>query len=269
MRALAREEAFLPAGQVDDVELQPLGGMQRHDGHGLVARAAFRVHDQRDMLQEAAEQFVLGDVVDELLEVLEPPRRLGRAVELPHLGVAGFLQDHFGEIDVAASCRSPPTSGAKLFRRSESACRCLAFSSSVSTSSPTAAISGMLRRARVAMDELDGGGAEAALRRVDDALEGEVVGGVHGGAEIGERVADLHALVEARAADDAIVQAERDEALLELAHLEGGAHQDRHLVQRVAAGAAPARCRRRWRALPPRNPSRRRRRPSRPSPPCR
>ena len=34
---------------------------------------------------------------------------------------------------------------AKLFRRSESVCRCFAFISSVSTSSPAAAISGMLR----------------------------------------------------------------------------------------------------------------------------
>ena len=47
------------------------------------------------------------------------------------------------------------------------------------------------------------------------------------------RVADFQPLVEARAADDAVVQAERDEAVLELAHLEGGAHQDRHVVQIV------------------------------------
>ncbi len=53
-------------------------------------------------------------------------------------------------------------------------------------------------------------------------------------AQIGERIADFRALVEARAADDAIGQAERDEALFELAHLERGAHQDRDLVERVA-----------------------------------
>ena len=53
-------------------------------------------------------------------------------------------------------------------------------------------------------------------------------------AQIGERVADLRALVEARAADDAIGQAERDEAVLELAHLERGAHQDGDLVERMA-----------------------------------
>ena len=52
--------------------------------------------------------------------------------------------------------------------------------------------------------------------------------------KIGQRVADFLALVEARAADDAVVEAERDEAVLEGAHLEGGAHQDRHVVERVA-----------------------------------
>ena len=53
-------------------------------------------------------------------------------------------------------------------------------------------------------------------------------------AQIGHGVADFGALVEARAADDAIGQAERDEAVLELAHLERGAHQDRDLVEVVA-----------------------------------
>ena len=65
---------------------------------------------------------------------------------------------------------------------------------------------------------------------------------------------DLLALVEARAADDAIGQAERDEAVLEGAHLEGGAHQDRDLVERLPAFAAAPRSPRRWRA-PPRSSS--------------
>ncbi len=73
--------------------------------------------------------------------------------------------------------------------------------------------------------------ADAAPRRVDDALEGEVVGGLGDDAEIGERVADLLALVEARAADDAVVEAEGDEAVLEGAHLERGADQDGDLVE--------------------------------------
>ncbi len=95
------------------------------------------------------------------------------------------------------------------------------------------------RRDLVGLDDLGGGGgqgnaaragpvveqlhrrlADAAARRVDDALEGEIVGALRHHAEIGERIADLLALVEARAADDAIVEAERDEAVLEGAHLE-------------------------------------------------
>ena len=76
-------------------------------------------------------------------------------------------------------------------------------------------------------------GADAAARRVDDALEGEVVGRLADQAQIGQRVADFLALVEARAADHPIRQRQRDEALLELAGLEAGAHQDRDFAERV------------------------------------
>ena len=106
-----------------------------------------------------------------------------------------------------------------------------ASSSSVSTSSAAASISGTLPRAGAVVEELDRRVADAAARHVDDALEGEVVGRLHGGAEIGERIADFLALVEARAADDAVVEAEGDEAIFEGAHLEGGAHQDGDLVE--------------------------------------
>ena len=70
------------------------------------------------------------------------------------------------------------------------------------------------------MQQLHGGVAEPALGHVDDALERKVVGRLVDQPQVGERVADLHALVEARAADHAIGQAERDEAVFELAHLE-------------------------------------------------
>src|SRR5439155_20293079 len=48
-----------------------------------------------------------------------------------------------------------------------------------------------------------------------------------------QRVADFLAFVEAGAAEHAIGQAERDEAIFELAHLKRGAHQDGDLVERV------------------------------------
>ena len=92
--------------------------------------------------------------------------------------------------------------------------------------------------AGVVVQQLHGGVAEPALGHVDDALEGEVVGGRMHDAQIGERVADLLALVEARAADHPVGQAERDEAVLELAHLERGAHQDGDLVERVRPAVA-------------------------------
>ena len=119
--------------------------------------------------------------------------------------------------------------------RSRSAWRGFGFNSSVAITARVAAISGTRAGARVVVEQLDGGVAEPALGHIDDALEGEVVGLRIDAAQIGERVADFGALVEARAADHPIGQAEGDEAVLELAHLERGAHQDRDLVERMAA----------------------------------
>ena len=85
------------------------------------------------------------------------------------------------------------------------------------------------------VQELHGGVAEPALRHIDDALEGEIVGRRVDHPQIGERVADFGALIKPRAADHAVGQAERDETVLEFAHLERGAHQDGDLVERVTA----------------------------------
>ena len=52
--------------------------------------------------------------------------------------------------------------------------------------------------------------------------------------EVSDRVADLGALVEAEAADDLVGQADRDEALFELAGLELGADEDRDVLERTA-----------------------------------
>ena len=93
-----------------------------------------------------------------------------------------------------------------------------------------AALAGMV------VQHLHGGIAKPALGHIDDALEGEVVGGRIDHAQISQRIADFGALIESRAADHAIVQAERDKAVFHLAHLVGRAHEDRDLVQ-VLAGA--------------------------------
>ncbi len=88
--------------------------------------------------------------------------------------------------------------------------------------------------ARQGVELLQSGAADAAARRVQNALESKIVGRLGDEAQIGERVADLLAFVKARAADHAIGQGQRDEALLEFAGLETGADQDRDLAQRVA-----------------------------------
>ncbi len=88
-----------------------------------------------------------------------------------------------------------------------------------------------------AVDAFDAGVAQAALRNVDNAFELEVVRRVVRHPEIGQRVLHFGALIKARAADDAIGQPGRDEAVFEGAHLERGADEDRDLVQSMAGRA--------------------------------
>src|SRR5439155_26256722 len=87
--------------------------------------------------------------------------------------------------------------------------------------------------ARQRVQLLHGRGADAAPRRIQDTLEGEVVGRLVDQTEIGERVADLLALIKARPANHAVWQCQGNEPLFELARLESGAHQDRDLAQPV------------------------------------
>ena len=85
---------------------------------------------------------------------------------------------------------------------------------------------------------VDGGArlvAEAAFGLVDDPFESEVVGRLNDQAQVGDRVANLGSLVETEAADYLVGEADGDKALLELAGLELGAHQDRNIVERAAA----------------------------------
>ena len=169
---------------------------------------------------------------DELLQIFEPSRGLRRAVLAPHIGIAGFLQNQLGQFVMRLLLDQAGPAREIVEQRRAASARGFGFNSSVSTRKRAACISGMRCAPRIFVQHLQGRFAEAALGRVDDALEGEIVGGLRDAAQIGERVADFGALVEARAADDAVGQAERDEALLEFAHLERGAHQNGDVVER-------------------------------------
>ncbi len=72
--------------------------------------------------------------------------------------------------------------------------------------------------------------AQPAFGGVDDAFERQVVGGLVDDAQIGERVADFGAFVEAETADDAVGEADLDEPVLELARLVLGADQNGDFV---------------------------------------
>ena len=91
--------------------------------------------------------------------------------------------------------------------------------------------------ARVLVQALQGRVAEAAPGDVDDTFEGEVVGRRIDQAQIGERIADLGPLVEARSADHPIGQAEGDEPVFELAHL----NEARTRIA-ISLSGWPARC---------------------------
>ena len=95
-RALRREDALLPAGQIDGVELQALGGMDGHDRDLVAAAVLVVVHDQADMLEEAGEVVIFLHRARELGEVLEPAGGLGAALGLERGGVARFLEDDAG-----------------------------------------------------------------------------------------------------------------------------------------------------------------------------
>ena len=72
--------------------------MQGHQGDHVAGRVLGVVHDQPDVLEEAGERLELGERLDQLLEVLEPAGRIGRAVLLPHPDVAGFLEHGLGQL---------------------------------------------------------------------------------------------------------------------------------------------------------------------------
>ncbi len=234
-RPLVREQAVLPAGQEHRVEFQALGRVQRHQRDALGPLGFRGLHHQRDVLQEGGHVRKLLHGAHELLEVLQPPGGVGRLLLLPHLGVAGFLEDGLCHLGMRVVLHQPRPARKALGERAKR------------RADPGLELVGLAQLSRgVEKRDLLGAGvevellqrrvAQAALRGVDDPLEGEVVGGVAGDAQVGQRVADLGALVEARAADHPVGQAELDEAVLDLAHLGRDPHQHRDLGERMLLG---------------------------------
>ena len=126
------------------------------------------------MLQEPGKAVELVHEADEFLKVFEPRMRLWRLVGLPHGGVAAFVQDQLGEFRVAhgfglaaPALETRDQAGKRAARLGR---QLLGFHD--------LACSLVDRNAAGACefaDAADGGVADAAFRRVDDALEAQVV----------------------------------------------------------------------------------------------
>ena len=85
--ALVREQALLPAGQEHGVEFEALRGMQRHEADALGRVALVRLHDERDVLEEALQVRELLHRAHELLQVVEAARRRRPSLSFCHMSV--------------------------------------------------------------------------------------------------------------------------------------------------------------------------------------
>ena len=186
------------------------------------------------MFQEPLQAVELFQRLDQFLEVLQPPRRLGRLVVLPHGGIARLVQDHLGQTDVidigaqrfGMPTRHPFDKGAQL------ACRATA-GLALRHHGARRLQQWQTQGARGALDVLHSLFAKTPLGRVGHPFKGQIVVGADGQPEIGHGVANLHAFIEPGAADHAIRQADGQEPVLEGAHLVAGADENRHVVKAV------------------------------------
>ena len=243
-RALMREKPLLPPGQINGVELEPLRRVQRHHADASSLSLLRRVHHERDVLEEAPEIREIPPSSAPAPSGFRACRRHRRSDPSATSRCSRIPPARVRRVRCAASSPAARPSARKSLMSERTDCRCLGFSSSVSTSRRAAFPSAGFSRAARDRAYCSGRIPKTALGRVEDALEGEIVGGLRHAPQIRERIADFRALVEARSADDAIGQAQRDEAIFELAHLERRAHENGDGSD-LRRAAAIARCPRR------------------------
>ena len=223
-------------------KLQPLGGVQGHDGDRVVARPAIQVHHQGHVLQIGLQRIELGHGLDQLLQVLQPRLALRAAVCAQHVGVAALFEDGFEQFRVLlrggerapavhvahevgqggaglrrqfVGVHEPPRRQAAPERSCDLAPACISFCTLVS---PMPRLGWLTMRSKA---------------RSSSSADHQP--------QIGVGVADLGALEEARAADHRVGDLQHDEPLFERAHLERGPHQHRAvLVAALRRGLLPA-----------------------------
>ena len=212
------------------VELEALGGVKGHDRQFLGGVRSVVVHHQADMLEKAGQRRIVRHGPRQLDEVFKPAIGFDRFVGLPHRDIARFVEDDPRQLGMgqvgglfAPACQvgEQALQGPPCRRRQR-----ISFNerrSSLGQGPVHPACLGMERAHRLV--------AQAPLGDIGDAFERQGVVGGGDDAQVSQRIADFGAFVEAKAADDLVGQADRNEAILESPRLELGADEDCHVVQ--------------------------------------
>ena len=113
-RSLIGKQALLPARQEHCVELQSFCPVQCHEADAVALGRFIVLHDQRHVVEKARQCLEVGQRANQLLQVLQPARRLRRLIPLPHVGIAAFIEQRGDCQDMAvllqpvrASARTP------------------------------------------------------------------------------------------------------------------------------------------------------------------
>ncbi len=269
-RLLAREQAVFEADQEDQRKLQPLGRVQRHQLHaGLPGLALALAGLERSVRQERAEtrqarfevlrrRFEAVGHVDQFVEVLDA--RFGAAARVglvertqpaPGEHVLDLLVQRQG-FAVGSSIGGGAVVGeaGRLLRARRQTLPRQHLDQVEERAQRIARASGQLAAGQLvqrglpqrgvvvtcaAAQHLERAIADAARRRVDDALERGIVVAIGDQAQIRQRIADLGALEVAQSAVDAIRDRMLDQLFLEVARLRIGAVQHCDVRCRTAA----------------------------------
>ena len=230
--ALMGEQAFFPSRQEDGLKFQTFSSMQRHDRDHGADRVGFDLHHQADMFQEGGQVVEFLHARQHFLEVFQLASGFRLFRLLPEIGIAAFFQHGFGQFHMVNAFGQAAPAVEHVHRGEQ-----LAAGSRLQFVGFHHALGGNGQRQALRpgglVQRLQCGFADAARGLVDDPLKGQIIGGLVDHPQIGDGVADLFALIEPGAADNAIGNAQGDEAFFEFAGLEASADQDSDFVQRL------------------------------------
>ena len=222
--------------------------MQRHQRHeALVVAARVGVGHQRDLLQEHVQRVLLrgsagvelAPDLDQLLEVLDAPLGLDRALGLQRLDVAGLREQRLEQIPTPTG--DTASAAASAARRSSAPIVSMKRRSALTAAAPRpGTCSGCggglphraVERGGVREHARERGLADAAPGRVGHAREADHVERVGQQRQVGDRVLDLGAFVELGAADHLVGDLAAHERVLD---------HPRHRVRAVQHGDLRAR----------------------------